>query len=234
MKHIISFSGGKDSSAMLLMMIEKNMPIDEIIFCDTGKEFPAMYKHIDKIQKFIGRKITTIRSEKSFEYLIGTETRQNQKGKNVGFGWMDFRFRWCTGELKRDITRKYLKNIGEYVLYIGFAFNEQQRAVKNKNQRKHKYPLIDWQITERQALEYCYSKGFRWNGLYEKFSRVSCYCCPLKSLSELYILYNEFPKLWADIKKMNKKSYRQFRPDYSVEDLERKFEGKKKQKLLWG
>ena len=39
---------------MLLMMLEKNMPIDEIIFCDTGKEFPQMYEHIEKVQKYIG------------------------------------------------------------------------------------------------------------------------------------------------------------------------------------
>ena len=42
-KHIVSFSGGKDSTAMLLMMLEKKMQVDEIIFCDTGKEFPQMY-----------------------------------------------------------------------------------------------------------------------------------------------------------------------------------------------
>ena len=54
MENVISFSGGKDSTAMLLMMLEKNMPIDEIIFCDTGKEFPQMYDHIDKVQKYIG------------------------------------------------------------------------------------------------------------------------------------------------------------------------------------
>lgn len=31
-KHIVCFSGGKDSTAMLLKMIENNMPIDDIIF----------------------------------------------------------------------------------------------------------------------------------------------------------------------------------------------------------
>ncbi len=54
MEHIVQFSGGKDSTAMLLMMLEKDMPIDEIIFCDTGKEFPQMYEHIEKVQKYIG------------------------------------------------------------------------------------------------------------------------------------------------------------------------------------
>lgn len=49
MDHIVSFSGGKDSTAMLLMMLERKMPIDEIIFCDTGKEFPQMYEHFDRV-----------------------------------------------------------------------------------------------------------------------------------------------------------------------------------------
>lgn len=51
MKHVVSFSGGKDSTAMLLMMIEKNMPIDEIIMCDTGVEFDEMYDHVEKVKK---------------------------------------------------------------------------------------------------------------------------------------------------------------------------------------
>jgi len=50
--HIVSLSGGKDSTAMLLRMLEENMPIDLILFCDTGLEFEAMYKHIDKLEKY--------------------------------------------------------------------------------------------------------------------------------------------------------------------------------------
>ena len=57
-KHIVSLSGGKDSTAMLLMMLEKNMQIDDIVFCDTGVEFPQMYRHLDKLQKHINKKIT--------------------------------------------------------------------------------------------------------------------------------------------------------------------------------
>ena len=54
MLNVVQFSGGKDSTAMLLMMLEKNMPIDDIIFCDTGKEFPQIYEHIEKMNKYIG------------------------------------------------------------------------------------------------------------------------------------------------------------------------------------
>jgi 3'-phosphoadenosine 5'-phosphosulfate sulfotransferase (PAPS reductase)/FAD synthetase len=47
MKYDCSFSGGKDSTAMLLMLIEKGCPLDRIIFFDTGWEFPQMYDHIN-------------------------------------------------------------------------------------------------------------------------------------------------------------------------------------------
>lgn len=70
MKHIVQLSGGKDSTAMLLMMLERGMPVDEIIFCDTGMEFPELYKHIDAVEKFIGRKITRLKAEHSFEYYM--------------------------------------------------------------------------------------------------------------------------------------------------------------------
>ena len=45
-KYIASLSGGKDSTAMLLKIIELGLPLDDIIFIDTGKEYPEMYRHI--------------------------------------------------------------------------------------------------------------------------------------------------------------------------------------------
>ena len=34
--HAVSLSGGKDSTAMLLLMIERGMPIDMVLSADTG------------------------------------------------------------------------------------------------------------------------------------------------------------------------------------------------------
>lgn len=51
MLNVVQFSGGKDSTAMLLMMLEKNMPIDDIIFCDTGKEFPELWQELKDMDK---------------------------------------------------------------------------------------------------------------------------------------------------------------------------------------
>ena len=41
--HIASVSWGKDSLAMLLTLIAKGYPLNEVVFYDTGMEFEAIY-----------------------------------------------------------------------------------------------------------------------------------------------------------------------------------------------
>lgn len=224
MKHIVSFSGGKDSTAMLLRMLEENMHIDEIIYCDTGKEFPDMIDHIAKVKNYIkekyGKEITTLKSKETFDYYMfeHIKTRGKNKGKR-GYGWATMRCRWCTSNLKTRSINNYLQQFRkeDYKEYIGIACDEPKR-IKDKC-----YPLVEWQMTEKDCLQYCYDRGFNWNGLYEHFDRVSCWCCPLKNLKELKILYKYYPELWQELKEMDKKAYNQFRADYSVEQLEKKF-----------
>lgn len=83
MKHIVSFSGGKDSTAMLLRMLEENIQVDEILFCDTGKDFPDMLEHISKVAHYIwyryGKNITTLKAEKSFDYYMFEHEKTRRK-----------------------------------------------------------------------------------------------------------------------------------------------------------
>lgn len=39
MEHVLSLSYGKDSMAMVLLLIEMGRPIDEVIFFNTGTAF---------------------------------------------------------------------------------------------------------------------------------------------------------------------------------------------------
>ena len=218
MKEIISFSGGKDSTAMLLLMLEKKMRIDDVVFFDTGWEFPAMYEHIKKVEKHIGFEITFVYSKQTFDFYF--KKYRKMKGNNkdkIGLSWADFKCRWCT-RYKINAIKKYCNSLGEHIIYEGIAFDEPKRFKEGK-----KYPLVDFGYTEKMALEYCYSKGFDWAGLYENFRRVSCYCCPLKSIPELRALYNKYPDLWKKMIEMDKNTWRKFRPDYSLQELGAKF-----------
>ena len=219
--HVVQLSGGKDSTAMLLMMLERGMPIDEIIFCDTTVEFPQMYEHLDKLESYIGRPITRLRAKESFEegLLDHIRLRGKRKGE-AGYDWPLPRVRWCTNLLKRLPSKWYLDELEQdynVILYMGIAADEPERI------REHRYPLYEWGITEREALEYCYSKGFDWGGLYELFDRLSCWCCPLQSLKELRVLRKHFPELWDKLLYWDSLTRNKFRKDYSVAELEEKF-----------
>ena len=73
-RHIVSLSGGKDSTAMLLRMIEEQYPIDEILFCDTGMEFPDLYAHLNLVEQKTGYKITRLKSPLGFDYYFSEHT----------------------------------------------------------------------------------------------------------------------------------------------------------------
>ena len=50
--HAVSLSGGKDITAMLLLMIERGLPIHAVLTADTGMEFPEMYEHLQKLDDY--------------------------------------------------------------------------------------------------------------------------------------------------------------------------------------
>lgn len=235
--NVVSFSGGKDSTAMLLRMIEEKMPIDCIMFCDTGLEFPQMYEHLDKVEEQTGLSITRVRADKTFGYMmfdlpVGRKADSpiaiRYGAGRTGRGWPGPRLRWCTKELKDSPRERFLKAFKPYYEirhYVGIAADEVKRLERKNNcNPSHVHPLVDWGMTEADCLAYCYSKGYDWGGLYEIFDRVSCWCCPLQSLEELRKLRTHFPELWEQLKEWDERNFRSFRADYTVAQLEIRFQ----------
>ena len=241
---VVSFSGGKDSTAMLLHMIELGEHIDEIIFCDTGLEFPAMYVHIQQVRKIIDQhhlKFTILKSEHSFEYLLLEKPIESKKyGLHYGFGWSTSQIRWCTKHLKIKIINEHLKPLKEQfnlIQCIGLASDELDRASRNNNIGKRN-PLIEWGWTESDCLAYCKGLGYTWGGLYDIFNRLSCWCCPLQAISELRKLWWNFPDLWRQLEKWELEIQKnsifpalKFREDSTVFDLAIRFENEKIQEI---
>ncbi|MCK5393102.1 MAG: phosphoadenosine phosphosulfate reductase family protein [Candidatus Omnitrophica bacterium] len=231
MKKIISFSGGKDSTALLLLMIKKAIPFDEIIFCDTGMEYPEVYNHIDLIKKRLKLNITRLQSKKSFEYWLADHVKQKGKNKGKkGYGWPDHRVRWCAKSLKINVIKSYLQKYNskenKIIEYHGITWDERSRMKKNNDGRNIEYPLCKYKYSQKDTLSLCLKNGYDWEGLYSKFSRANCYCCPLQTLNDLKMLYLSYPKLWKKMKMLDKGSWRKFRKDYTILELEGKFNGK--------
>lgn len=239
--HAVSLSGGKDSTAMLLLMIECGMPIDLVLSADTGMEFPEMYEHLAKVDEHLYRErglhITTLRHPHGFEWLMFEEPKQkpsciarrNTYGVPLfGNGWPGIRVRWCTGQLKTHLLSKEVNRLkGEYkaLHYIGIAADEPKRI------KDEQYPLVEWGIDEAHALQICYDRGFDFGGLYRIYNRASCWCCPFQRIGELKKLRLHHPELWAHLLAMDNRAREmfgpgplgQFRKDWSVARLDARF-----------
>lgn len=232
--HIASFSGGKDSTAMVLRLIELGEPLDEVMFCDTTMEFPAMYRHVEKIKRVVesaGIKFTELRSEKGFEYYLtqhpAIRNEDHLHHGKPGYGWPGVFSRWCTKELKVRLINAHISGLREkyqLVQYIGIAADEQHRLDRQNNQGKDMlFPLCLWGWVEDRCLQYCYAKGYDWEGLYGLFGRVSCWCCPLQPLGELRKLRANFPDLWRRLLFLDGEQIQPFNHGKSVGDLDKRF-----------
>lgn len=226
---------------MLLLMLERGMPIDTVLWADTGMEYPEMYTHLRRLDQLLyqerGIHITVLRHPKGFEWLMFDVPQQQKRaiqrrkeaGQSLtGYGWPGVKVRWCAGQLKTHLIKKEVNQLkGKYgaLHYIGIAADEPER-VKDKQ-----YPLVEWGITEVQALQICYDRGFDWGGLYEIYRRCSCWCCPLQRIDELRKLRRHHPELWERLREMDKRAFAQFgasplgqfKKDWSVELLEQRF-----------
>jgi len=196
MKHIVSFSGGKDSTAMVLKMIEHNYAIDELVYFDCGWEWPQVQQTVQDVAAYTGLPLTVVRPEQSFEWWM----YEKPCAIGLGKGWPRFNLRWCTG-LKQDTIRKYLKDKKPYLNYIGITADEASWRL-NKPKSNYRYPLVELGITEKECLQICYKHGFTWDGLYNYMDSTSCWCCPLQPLRSLKNLYINFPDLWEKLTQM--------------------------------
>lgn len=61
-----SFSGGKDSTYLVLRLHELGIKMADIVYFDTGWEFPHMDAHIAQVEDIIKQKIHTPGSPRKF------------------------------------------------------------------------------------------------------------------------------------------------------------------------
>ena len=106
-RHILSLSGGKDSTALALYMRDR-VPQMEYVFCDTEKELIETYEYLEKLEVYLGKPIKRITPDIGFDGLL--EKRRNFLPSP--------QVRWCTEYLKIKPFEKYIGN-DPVVMYIG-------------------------------------------------------------------------------------------------------------------
>jgi len=185
MKHIVCFSGGKDSTA-LLCWAEQNLESYMTVFCDTKWEHPETEKYIAEIiaQLVRSESFHVLTSEK---YAGGMRDLVQLKGRVPSA-----KARFCTENLKVEPMQRFLKTINdEFMLYQGIRRDESEARMRM--QQREWSDIYDCWVERPlfyESAEQCFERiklaGFRPNPLYlAGAGRVGCFPCALINQREL-------------------------------------------------
>lgn len=215
MKKIVCFSGGKDSTAMLIHLIETGSQIDEILYIDVG----------DWIWKSAKEHLKLVKEKLDVDITVLDVSDELQKGFER-WGFPSFINRWCTG-VKRIAMRDYLREKypnDKIVQYIGYCSDEEKRSSRDLySTGDTEYPLIDANITTDDALKICEDYGFDFGGVYEHHDHFNCWLCHLQRKSELYEVFKRYPNLWANLHAMQWETDGYYYPNQTIFDIEKQF-----------
>lgn len=216
MKRFISWSGGKDSTASIIICHEQGIPIDGVVMSEVmfdhsrniSGEHPEHIKWvyevaIPKIECDFGYKVIVLKSEsdyvQEFYHKIGTRTKHKDRvGKYAGF----FLGGLCVGNdrLKMQPLRKFFKEQGEHEQIVGIAGDEPKRLARLTSNKRS--VLAEFGVTEKDALELC-KKYDLLSPTYNSNFRGGCWFCPNCKILEFAKTKRDHPDLWAELKKLS-------------------------------
>ena len=193
---IVSFSGGKDSLVTLDLVVKSGLT-PEILFIDTGLEFPETHEMVKKIRDIYGLKIVIGKNEKS---LWDDIPYFGPPGKD---------YRWCCKTLKlgpatRVIKEKYPNGI---LSFIGQRAYESEVRSQTGNTWINPWvakqvavsPIQHW--TALHVWLYIFMNNLPYNSWYERgLDRIGCFMCPASTQAELNTIESEYPdyQKWKD------------------------------------
>jgi len=179
---IVPWSGGKDSTAILLLAIKAfGRSSVKAVYVDTGVDFPTNKEYVEEVSRLLGVDVRYVRAPVVDELLSGRPRPTHED-------------RWCT-ILKLKALSTFIKEEfkGSSLVIIGDRDAESAARSRRSLIRVdgegvvNAYPIRLWGATHVQA--YLALNGVPLNKLYlEGFYRIGCYICPALRSWELYVL----------------------------------------------
>lgn len=205
--NIVGYGGGTNSTAMLIGMYQRGIPVDLILFSDTGGEQPHTYKYIPIMNRWLKEhgmtEITVVENvDKNGDRLtLGQECLRSGTLPAIAYG-----YKKCSLKHKIAPQDKFCNNYppcqevwvaGEKVIkYIGFDTGEERHRdhaivydIQDKKYKKE-YPLIDWDWYREDCVVAIQQVGLPLPG------KSSCFFCPSMKRHEIRTLYHKHRDLY--------------------------------------
>ena len=187
----ISYSGGKDS-LVLMQLLNECLEDFDILFADTGLEFPETLDNVEKVAKCYDKN------------LISTSAGNSFWESFPAFGPPTVESRWCCKICKLGPISSLIENNFEDGCLTFIGQRKYESSARAKSSRVWKNPWVVNQIaaapiqnwTALHVWLYLLKTKAPYNPLYEQgYDRIGCWLCPSSSLSELMRLKDTHPHL---------------------------------------
>lgn len=195
---VTAYGGGINSTAMLIGMVERHMPVDLILFADTGGEKPHTYEYIKLFSKWLTDhgmpEIITVHKGGRQETLEENCLRMKML-PSLAYG-----FKGCSHKYKIEPQDKYCNshdeckqvwNSGEKVIkFIGYDADEHHRAkIPEDKKYVYEYPLVDWDWGRDECIDAIHKANLPTPG------KSACFFCPASRPTEIKQLQEQYPNL---------------------------------------
>ena len=207
-RHIVAFSGGKDSSALAIYLhhpdrwrralgktdLPPRAPLAEAeyVFCDTGTELDETYAYLDRLEAYLGRPIRRLSAE-----APPGETPFDHHLRLYGGFLPSAQMRWCTRKLKLEPYERYVGD-APVVSYVGIRGDEPDRVgyISTKPNITSVFPFKEDGIAKADVYRILDESGVGMPEYYDWRSRSGCYFCFYQRRSEWVGLLENHPHLF--------------------------------------
>jgi 3'-phosphoadenosine 5'-phosphosulfate sulfotransferase (PAPS reductase)/FAD synthetase len=189
-RHILSLSGGKDSTALAIYMRDRvsNM---EYIFHDTDKELPDTIAYLSRLEAYLGQEIVRTTAGVTFDKLWRSYGRMIPSNHR----------RWCTRMLKLKPFENYV-GTDDVINYVGIRADEARVGyISKKANIKAVFPFREDGVDYDGVMRILDDSGL---GMppYTEWGRTrsGCFFCFYQQKIEWVRLKQKYPDLFEQAK----------------------------------
>lgn len=207
----ISWSGGKDSTATVILCHKYGIPIKKIVYVrmmwdeNIPATLPVMTDFVDRAKGIFESwgypvdVVPSIKTAKSLTEKVYFRSKVHPEKNGKPYGVMAFGRGYCKFTGVKQDTIKTLVHNGDYEM-IGYAVDEVCRIQRLSDKKQSIMCTLG--VKEAEAFEICREVGLL-SPLYDmKISRDGCWFCPNAGVMERKILKDSYPELVVRIRKM--------------------------------
>jgi len=190
-KNYLSFGGGVNSVAMMLMLLDQGVEF-EAVFVNHGTDWPETYEYVDMLQGWLKdnghKQITVLKPRvRTIDGRVFENLYDYYAYKKVFPMTMS---RACTSRFKIRPIYKYVKI--PCFMMIGFAKEEERRvSINHERGVENRYPLIENEIDRHGCKEI-----IKKNQLPIPM-KSGCYICPFQPAYGFKQLRHKHPDLFC-------------------------------------